>query len=129
MASRRTVLVVEDDAELRTFYRTALAFAGYDVQEAGTGLDALSSVDRGVPDIVVLDLMLPSVNGYAVLEELAAQAITRDIPVVVVTGTTAPLDHLNVPCVLRKPVTPEQLITAIERCLASGAPPARRFAP
>lgn len=125
MASRRTVLVVEDDAELRTFYRTALAFAGYDVQEAGTGLDALSSVDRRLPDIVVLDLMLPSLNGYAVLEELAAQATTREIPVVVVTGSAAPLDDLNVPCVLRKPVTPEQLITAIERCLASGAPPAR----
>src|SRR5687767_15170173 len=125
MASRGTVLVVEDDAELRTFYRTALAFAGYEVQEAGTGLDALSIVDRGLPDILVLDLMLPSVNGYAVLEELAAQATTRDIPVVVVTGSTGPLEGLNVPCVLRKPVTPEQLITAIERCLASGTPPAR----
>src|SRR5688572_32838870 len=125
MASRRTVLVVEDDTELRMFYRTALAFAGYDVQEAGTGLDALSIVDRGLPDIVVLDLMLPSVNGYAVLEELAAQATTRDIPAVVATGPPAPLAGLNVPCVLRKPVTPEQLITAIERCLPSGAPPAR----
>jgi hypothetical protein len=57
-----------------------------------------------------------------VLQDIAAQAYTRSIPVVVVTGSTENLDHLDVACVLRKPVSLEALVKAVVTCLASGAP-------
>ena len=118
----RTLLIVEDDDDLRRLYLTALRAAGYDVLEAATGLDALRRIDAQPPDLIVLDLMLPKVSGFGVLYDLSAQAHTRSIPVIVVTGTSEPVESPRVACVLRKPVDPDDLIAAIERCLASGTP-------
>jgi DNA-binding response OmpR family regulator len=122
MASPATVLIVEDDPALRRMYRAALALAGFNVLEADDGLAALHFLDQVSPDIVVLDLMLPTMSGLVVQQEIAAHAHTRNIPIVVVTGSDLKLDHLDLPCVLRKPVTPESLVDAVKSCLTSGAP-------
>ena len=122
MVNSATVLVVDDDPALRRMYRTALALAGFDVVEADDGLAALHFLDHRSPDVVVLDLMLPTMSGLVVQQEIAAHAHTRSIPIVIVTGTDLSLDHLDVPCVLRKPVSPESLVDAVRACLASGAP-------
>jgi DNA-binding response OmpR family regulator len=100
-------------------YRTALRMAGFYVNEASNGLEALRALDADPPDLVVLDLGLPIVSGYAVRTELAAQSHLRQIPVVVVTGNEpdAPLD---VSCLLRKPVTGDDLVVAVNKCLAEG---------
>ena len=89
MSERQTILVVEDDEDLRRLFRTALMLAGFDVMEAGDGLEALLRIDQSPPDLVVLDLVLPRLSGIAVQQEIAAQAVTRDIPVVVITGASA----------------------------------------
>ena len=122
MANSGTVLVVEDDPALRRMYRTALALAGFNVVEADDGLAALHFLEHRAPDLVVLDLMLPTMSGLVVQQEIAAHAHTRSIPIVIVTGSDLSLDHLDVPCVLRKPVSPESLVDAVRSCLASGAP-------
>src|SRR3954470_8541447 len=116
----RIILVVEDDAPLRAMYRTALRLAGFFVQEAANGLEALRALEADPPDLVVLDLGLPGVSGYAVRAELAAQVHTRHIPVVIVTGQE-PGDLMEVACLLRKPVVPDELVATVRRCLASGA--------
>ena len=121
--SAGTLLVVEDDEDLRSIFKTCLAVAGYTVREACDGLGALRSLDAALPDLVVLDLGLPGLSGHAVLQELTAQAHTRRIPVLVVTASPERLTH-DVACVLRKPVMPEELIRAVGRCLVSSAPPA-----
>lgn len=121
MASTATVLVVEDDPALRRMYRTALALAGFNVVEADDGLAALHFLDHSAPDVVVLDLMLPTISGLIVQQEIAAHAHTRRIPIVIVTGSNMSLDHVEVPCVLRKPVYPESVVDAVRSCLASGA--------
>jgi DNA-binding response OmpR family regulator len=121
-ATRRIILVVEDDAGLRRLYRTALTLAGFDVDEAADGLDALRRLDHRRPDLVVLDIGLPALSGIAVLQEITAHAYTRQIAVVVVTGTAMSLDHLDVACVLRKPVEPEELVRTVRHCLSAGAP-------
>lgn len=82
-------------------YRIALIFAGYDVQEARGGFEALRRLDSDPPDLVVLDLLLPGVDGFAVRQELAAHAHTRNIPIMIVTGSGENLDHLDVACLLR----------------------------
>lgn len=124
MSERRTILVVEDDEDLRRLFRTALVLAGYDVVEAGDGLEALLRIDQAPPDLVVLDIVLPRLSGIAVQQEIAAQAVTREIPIVVITGSGMEADGLDVACFLRKPVSPEQVVDVVRRCLASGARPA-----
>jgi CheY-like chemotaxis protein len=111
------VLVVEDDRELRTLYRTALRGAGYAVFAVDDGIDALKYVEQTLPSAVVLDLGLPRLDGRDVQQELAAQEQTRDIPIVVVTGQTGNVDEADFACVLRKPVDPEQLVSAVQNCL------------
>jgi CheY-like chemotaxis protein len=121
MVRKRTILVVEDDEDLRRLLRTALTLSGYDVDEAGDGLEALVKLDHSPPDLVVLDVMLPQISGLVVQQELAAHVLTQDIPVVIITGSGADLAHVGAACILRKPVTPEKLILTIQSCLASGA--------
>ena len=121
MSERQTILIVEDDEDLRRLFRTALALAGYDVVEAGDGLEALQRIDQVLPDLVVLDLLLPGMSGMVVQQELAAQALTRQIPVVVITGTAIEPASLDVACLLRKPVSPDDLIEAVRKCLAAAA--------
>jgi CheY-like chemotaxis protein len=121
MAPQQTILIVEDDAELRRMYSQALLMAGFLVREARGGFEALQKVDSDPPDIVVLDLSLPGLDGFTVQAELAAHAHTRSIPIVVVTGTTGNLDELDVACVLRKPITPDNLVVAVKKCLGSVA--------
>ena len=110
--------MVEDDADSRRMFKMALAFAGYHVLEAGDGLDALRIIDVEKPSLVVLDIGLPMINGRIVLQELAANA--RDVPVMIVTATPGPHSFPEAECVLLKPVTPEKLVEAVRRCLASG---------
>lgn len=120
MSERQTILVVEDDEDLRRLFRTALALAGYDVVEAGDGLEALRRLDEAPPDLVVLDLLLPRVSGIIVQQEIAAQASTRQIPIVVITGSSIESDDVPVACFLRKPVSADQLIESVRNCLAAG---------
>lgn len=117
MSHGRTVLIVEDDTDLRRLYRAALAVAGYDVQEARDGFEALRRLDWNPPDVVVLDLMLPTVSGHIVRNEIAEGATTRHIPIVVVTGSEDELEDLEGSILLRKPVSPDQLVHAVKTCL------------
>lgn len=121
-ALRQKILIAEDDHDLRRMFRMALAFAGFEVREAADGLDALRVIDYDPPDLVVLDLMLPSIGGLLVQQEIAANALTRQIPIVIVTGSDLPFDEGIAKCVLRKPVMPERLVQAVRECLHSGGP-------
>jgi CheY-like chemotaxis protein len=116
-----TVLIVEDSDDVRRLYALALGIEGFRVMEARDGLEALLLLDVDRPDVVVLDLDLPRISGHLVREELAAGAVTRDIPIVVVTGTAASPAELDVACLLRKPVSPDSLVYAVRKCLAAGA--------
>ena len=121
MVRRGTVLIVEDDEPLRRMYRQALSIAGYDVKEARGGFEALRDIDSHRPDVIVLDLIMPGVDGFTVVNELTAQAHTRHIPVVVVTGAPGDLQWMDVSCLLRKPASEDQIVEAVRRCLAKGA--------
>jgi DNA-binding response OmpR family regulator len=122
MSPSRSVLIVEDDGDLRTMYRVALTLAGYTTTVAADGLDALRQLDSNPPDLVVLDLGLPIVSGHVVREQIAASAVTRHISILVVTGTPEKAAGLNVACVLTKPVASDRLVEAVRTCLAAGAP-------
>lgn len=119
---RHSILIVEDDDDLRGFYATVLALEGYVVRQAPDGLDALQIVESSPPDLIVLDLHLRLVSGFIVHQEVAAQAATRQIPIVIVTATPLEdIDPVAMPCVLRKPVSADLLVRTVRECLASGA--------
>ena len=115
------LLVVEDNTDLRRLFRTTLSMAGYHVDEAADGLEALRMIENRAPDLVVLDLMLHSLDGVSVQQELAARAITSNIPIVIVTGSDLDVDGANVACLLRKPVDPDKLVRTVKHCLIRGA--------
>jgi CheY-like chemotaxis protein len=81
-----TVLLVDDEDQLRRVMRDLLEREGYRVAEAQNGIEALDQVDRHAPDIVVLDLNLPGLDGYGVLSHLRSRPATAKIPVVVLTA-------------------------------------------
>ena len=81
-----TVLLVEDEEPLRRVLRELLEREGFSVLEASDGVLALDEVDRGAPDIVVLDLNLPRLDGYGVLSHLRARPATSSLPVIVLTA-------------------------------------------
>lgn len=80
------VLLVDDEDQLRKVMRDLLERDGYKVEEARDGVEALDQVDRHAPDIIVLDLNLPGLDGYGVLSHLRSRPATAEIPVVVLTA-------------------------------------------
>jgi len=83
---KKTVLLVEDEEPLRRVLRDLLEREGFSVVEAADGVQALDEVDRSAPDVLVLDLNLPRLDGYGVLSHLRARPATAKLPVIVLTA-------------------------------------------
>jgi type II secretory ATPase GspE/PulE/Tfp pilus assembly ATPase PilB-like protein/CheY-like chemotaxis protein len=81
-----TVLLVDDEDTLRRVMRDLLEREGYRVAEARDGVEALDEVDRRAPDIIVLDLNLPGMDGYTVLSKLRSRPTTKSVPIIVLTA-------------------------------------------
>jgi CheY-like chemotaxis protein len=118
---RLRILVVEDDAPLAHLFCTALTLNGLSVLRAGDGLTALRAAEEYRPNLVVLDLMLPQVDGWTVLNELAARDSTRNIPVIVVTGVDPRPELPHAKAVIAKPCDADYVVRVVTRHLAAGA--------
>ena len=114
--NKRRILVVEDDNALATLYRSALSFAGYDVDVAGDGLAALENIDLEHPDLVVTELHMTPIGAAAILNEAAATPDTRHIPFIVLSSESA-TEGLGASAVLRKPCAPSDLVALVGRHL------------
>ena len=80
------VLLVDDEDQLRRVMRDLLERQGYTVLEARDGAEALAEIDRTNPDLMLLDLNLPGVDGYTVLSQVRSREATRNLPIVVLTA-------------------------------------------
>jgi CheY-like chemotaxis protein len=116
MPRRPLLLVVEDDHVLRDLYRVTLSLSNFAVHACEDGLDALHYLDQSRPDVIVLDLDLPRISGTVLYDEIRARRRAERVPIIVVTGLPK-IPDLPQAVVLRKPVTPDQLIKAIENTL------------
>ncbi len=94
-ASRPVVLVVEDEAALATMLRYNLEKQGFRVEEAVDGQEALTRIAEAVPDIVLLDWMLPVMSGIEVCRQIRRRPATRDLPVIMVTARTEDQDAVR----------------------------------
>lgn len=84
---RRKILIIDDSAFVASVYRNKLGSAGYEVHVAGDGESGLALLDRVHPDLVVLDLGLPRMDGHEVLRRIRAQARFAQLPVYVLSGS------------------------------------------
>jgi CheY-like chemotaxis protein len=120
--AKAMILLVEDEDTLRRVVRDLLEQEGYAVCEARDGSEALEQVDQHAPDLVLLDLNLPTVDGYTVLAQLRSRPATRDLPIIVLSARG---DEENEVRVLRlgatdfltKPFRPRALTARLETAL------------
>lgn len=116
------VLFVDDDAATRQGYAAHLSSLGYEVIGAATGHLALNLASAWAPDVIVLDLGLPDIDGWEVARQLKSATRTGTIPIIAVTGADLPHERVSAMRAgcdrhLAKPCTPADLVDAIERCM------------
>ena len=113
------LLLVEDDIDMRELVAESLRAAGYDVEEAGDGRDALAAIVRECPSLLITDCNMPNMTGNELLEHLARDERFCLIPAIVVSALKQPPLPANVIVFLAKPFTMDKLHTAIRDCLAT----------
>ncbi len=120
MSSPKCVLVVDDDADSRSMVRTILEANSYEVREATGGKDALSQLESFKPDLILLDIMMPEMNGYDVVVHLKQKIETQNIPIIMVSAKGDPEDLIlgykdyGVEYYITKPFTTRQLLAGIK---------------
>jgi CheY-like chemotaxis protein len=122
---RPLVLIVEDQSELRQLYAQELTMSGFDVIEAGNGADAIAHTSTQFPDVVLMDLSLPIVDGWEATRRLKGDTRTAHIPVVALTahdgsGELQRATRAGCDWFVPKPCQPHDLIEEVRRVLASG---------
>ena len=121
------VLVVDDEPDVLLLCRLNLQQRGHELLEASNGTTALELAREGHPEVIVLDLMLPGMNGYEVLENLKQDERTSDIPVLVLTTKSLRADRershgLGASGFLTKPFLPSELCEMVESLFPTGGP-------
>ncbi len=120
----KKILVVDDERHIVRLVEVNLARAGYDVITAYDGVEALEKVKQENPDMIVLDVMMPRMDGFEVLKHLQADPDTQDIPVIMLTAKAQDADIFRgwssgVSSYLTKPFNPRELLTFVERIFQS----------
>ncbi|NWG16638.1 MAG: response regulator [Chloroflexi bacterium] len=119
------VVCIEDEPEMIDLVRLILSREGYEVVGASGGFKGLETVENLTPDLVLLDLMMPDMDGWEVYQRLKANPGTRNIPVIVVTARAQSIDRVlglhiaRVDDYITKPFGPAELLKSIERVLAN----------
>lgn len=130
LASEKRILVVDDEPDVRDFLSTCLEDAGFQVETAIDGYDALIKIEQSVPDLITLDLLMPRISGIKLMRKLRKNPEWKQIPVIIVTAhakdelgqkdledlyaeevSPAP-EHI-----IEKPITPSRLVEGIGKIL------------
>lgn len=122
MTDKQTILIADDDRRNRMLLETLLRFDGYDVHCADSGQAALEAIASEPTDLILLDLMMPDMDGFEVVRRLKADPATRRIPVIAVTAlddasSQARLASAGVSEIITKPIDRWELKTRIQRIL------------
>jgi DNA-binding response OmpR family regulator len=120
---KKRILCIDDEPEMIDLIRLILNRRGFEVKGAGGGIDGLEMVRTEQPDLVLLDLMMPDMDGWEVYQQMKADDKTRSIPVIVVTAKAQSIDKVlglhiaKVDDYISKPFSPQELLTSVERVL------------
>jgi len=122
--SAKTILIVEDNAIQREGLAVVLQKEGYTVLVAADGKEASDMLRVGVPDLILLDMMMPAPDGWHLMQLWKHYPALASVPVFIVTGLGIASDEwaasLGARGLLRKPVEMEPLLAAVRRCLGEG---------
>ncbi len=119
------IAIIEDDLAIAQMYRLKFESEGYEVSSAGDGVAGYKLIEDFKPDIVLLDMMMPEMNGDEVLAKIRKQSWGKDITVLILTNmgkeeAPAALDNLNVHSyIVKAEMTPKQVAEAVKEALAS----------
>ena len=120
----KKILAVDDEKFIVRLVQVTLERQGYQVVTASDGKEALEKVESEKPDLVVLDVMMPYMDGFEVLQTLRRDPATRDIPVIMLTAKAQDADvfrgwQSGVDCYLTKPFNPLELVSFVNRIFQS----------
>ena len=126
MAKKR-VLCIEDHPEMIELIRLILGRQGFDVDGAEGGREGLQAMQENPPDLVLLDLMMPDMDGWEVYRQIKANDQLREIPVIAVTAKAQGIDRVlglhiaGMDDFITKPFGPKELVASVERVLGASA--------
>jgi two-component system response regulator VicR len=124
---KKKVVCVEDEPEIIDLIRLILGRKGFDLTGATGGVEGLEAIRRVKPDLVLLDLMMPDMDGWEVYQQMKADPELKNIPVIVVTAKAQSIDKIlglhiaKVDDYVTKPFGPQELLQSVERVLSAKA--------
>ncbi|GBE30144.1 MAG TPA: response regulator [Bacteroidetes bacterium] len=129
MEDKRRILIVDDEADTRTYFRAILSDNGYDVTTACDGVEGMTKVQEQMPDLITLDLSMPEKSGLKFYRELRESAIMGKIPVVMISGVSADMKEfissrkqVQAPDgYLTKPIDPDEMLKLVAKLLSASA--------
>jgi DNA-binding response OmpR family regulator len=123
MTAGKRVVCIEDEPEMIDLVKLILSRRGYQVVGAMGGREGLEAIQREKPDVVLLDLMMPDMDGWEVYQKMKADEATKGIPVIVVTAKAQSIDKVlglhiaKVDDYITKPFGPQELLESVEKVL------------
>jgi DNA-binding response OmpR family regulator len=117
------ILYIEDEYDMIELVRLILGRKGFEVKGIANGRDGLAAAWQDPPDLVLLDLMMPDMDGWEVYQQMKANEATRDVPVIVLTAKAQSIDRVlglhvaKVDDYISKPFNPQELLESVERVL------------
>ncbi len=120
---QKRVIYIEDDPEMIELIHLILQQHHFTVKGALSGDEGLAIIRRESPDLILLDLMMPNMDGWEVYQQLKTDPKTRNIPVIIITARAQPIDRVlglhivKVDDYISKPFKPQELLDSIERVL------------
>jgi two-component system response regulator VicR len=124
MVNSKLVVCIEDEPEMIDLVKLILSRKGYQVVGAMGGREGLEAIQANKPDLVLLDLMMPDMDGWEVYQKMKANDATKSIPVIVVTAKAQSIDKVlglhiaKVDDYITKPFGPQELLESVEAVLA-----------
>ena len=119
----KRVVCVEDEPEMIDLIRLILSRKGFEVIGADGGKEGLETIRENKPDLILLDLMMPDMDGWEVYQQIKADKSTSEIPVIVVTAKAQSIDKVlglhiaKVDDYISKPFSPQELLDSVDRVL------------
>ena len=121
----RHILCIEDDPEMIDLIRLILSRHGFEVHGASNGEEGLKMIQEEHPDLILLDLMMPEMDGWEVYQRMKADEVMKNIPVIVATARAQSIDKVlglhiaKVDDYISKPFSPQELLNSVDKVLAS----------
>ena len=121
--TKKLILCIEDDQEMIDLIRLILSRHGFDVRGATGGKEGLEIIRKEHPDLILLDLMMPEMDGWEVYQQMKADETIKNIPVIIVTAKAQSIDKVlglhiaKVDDYISKPFSPQELLSSIESVL------------